>query len=265
VDCPKCGYSAGPEDKYCPMCEALLNAPAGESGQSSGASDSWKQHSGLYITIGVVVIGLVIMLVLLMGGGGSSGGGGQPAAGATSTLAAGQAGQQAQGAGVYTDAQHGYSLTCPSGWQVLKGVVAQGTSGATAVSRISVVDPVGTSVGGDYVDLVHVSLYQLSAAVDASMLAVRSQVEAVVADLQRQSSNPQVIEPLTEVTVGAMPGFRATFSFTSDGVSLTNTMYFLFSGNREYQLTLQAATSVWQTKLPTLEAILASFNPGAAN
>jgi hypothetical protein len=87
----------------------------------------------------------------------------------------------------------------------------------------------------------------------------------VVAGLQSQGNDTQVVEALSQTTAAGMPGFKTTLTVVTDGVPVTSTMYFLFSGEKEYQLTLQAATENWQAKLPTLEAILSSFRPGAAN
>ncbi len=271
--CKHCGYTPGPEDKLdrCPMCDERWADEGGKPESEASGSDSWRQHSGMYITAGLVAVGIILMLVLLLGGrSGGSGGAGPAAAGsagvgASTTLASAGA-AAVQGYGNYTDSTFGYSFTYPLEWQVLQGVSGQGKAGAVSAGSVSVVDAAGSVAGADHVDLMHVSVYGLTAVVDASKLAeVRPEVEAVLADLQSQSSDSKVVEALAETTAAGMPGFKVTLSFTVEGVPVTTLMYFLFSGDLEYQLTLQAATGDWEMKLPALEAIVASFEPGASS
>ena len=45
---------------------------------------------------------------------------------------------------------------------------------------------------------------------------------------------------------------------------MKTTSYFIFSGNIEYQLVLQAASENWEKDQAVFDAFLASFKPGAA-
>ena len=43
---------------------------------------------------------------------------------------------------------------------------------------------------------------------------------------------------------------------------MRSTLYFLFNGTIEYELTLQAAVSKWDDTKPALDSIVATFRPG---
>jgi hypothetical protein len=74
----------------------------------------------------------------------------------------------------------------------------------------------------------------------------------------------KVVEALAETTVAGMSGFKVTYSFNKNGAPAVSTMYFLFSGAVEYQVTVQAAEKNWGADKLVFDALLASFKPGAA-
>jgi hypothetical protein len=115
----------------------------------------------------------------------------------TGSTALQQAGPTAPEKQTYTDPEYGYTFEYPESWLVLGGANAQGQVGSTAISRISVFDPAGGTVGTTYIDLVNVAVYRLNASVDESMMgAIRPEVETVVADLQGKGTAVQSLEAL---------------------------------------------------------------------
>ena len=197
--------------------------------------------------LSVVVVGLVLL---------------------TATFAVGACGSSGGSAGsdlkTYTDADYGYSFQYPAGWEVQKGDSADVTAGGSAAGSVGVFNPDGAVAGDTYIDLAQVSVYELNVTIDESMMpAVKTEVEAVLASLESQASDMKIVEALTETTASGMSGFKVTYSFSKNGAPATSTLYFLFTGNIEYQVTLQAASENWEADKPLFDALLASFKPGA--
>ena len=140
---------------------------------------------------------------------------------------------------------------------------ACGSSGETSGETASTA--AGGSAGGGvktYIDLAQVSVYKLSVAIDSSMMPqIKTEVEAVLASLESQAADMKTVESLSETTVGGMTGYKATYSFSKSGAPVTSTLYFLFNGSLEYQLTLQAADENWEAKKPAFATLVASFKP----
>lgn len=163
----------------------------------------------------------------------------------------------------YTDADYGYSFQYPGDWVVQQGDSADVTGGSGSESGMSVYDPDGTVAGDSYIDLFQVSVYELTVTVDESVMPeIRSEVENLLTDLETQSDDWTKIEDLSDATVGGMDGYQATYGFTTDGTPTMSTFYFVFAGDIQYQLTLQAATETWEERQPEFESIVASFKPG---
>jgi len=177
----------------------------------------------------------------------------------------GACGSTATGVKTYTDTDYGYSFEYPAGWQVQEGASADVTAGGSAAASVGVYDPKGAVAQDTYIDLAEVSVYKLNVTIDDSMMPeVKSEVESVIAGLESQASDMKTIEALAETTVGGMSGFKITYTFSKNAAPVTSTLYFLFSGAVEYQVTVQAADENWSAKKPAFDALLASFKPGAA-
>jgi hypothetical protein len=163
----------------------------------------------------------------------------------------------------YTDADYGYSFQYPGGWVVQQGDSAKVTGGSSSDGGMSVYDPEGTVAGDYFIDLFQVSVYELAVTVDESMMPeIKSEVETLLADLETQGNDWTKVEDLSGATVDGMDGYQATYGFTTDGTPTMSTFYFLFTGDIQYQLTLQAATETWEERRPEFDAIVASFTPG---
>jgi hypothetical protein len=163
----------------------------------------------------------------------------------------------------YTDKTFGYSFEYPEDWKLQEGNTAEVTAGGGSAGAVAVFDPDGTKVGDIYVDLMQVSVYELTIVVDESMMSdVKVELENVLAQLEAQSADMNMDTDLTATTVNGMPGFEITYTFLKDGEPATSTLYFLFDGDIEYQLTTQSADEHWEANQPVFDAMVASFRAG---
>jgi hypothetical protein len=199
------------------------------------------------------ILALVIALGLTAGACGSEGDDG------TGTTAAGA------DVKTYTDKTYGFSFEYPEDWKLQEGNTAEVTAGGGAAGAVAVFDPDGAKAGDVYIDLMQVAVYELTITVDESMMSdVKAELEGVLAQLEAQSADMNMQGELTPTTVNGMPGFEITYTFTKDGAPATSTLYFLFDGDIEYQLTTQAADQNWEANQPVFAAMVASFQPGPA-
>lgn len=163
----------------------------------------------------------------------------------------------------YTSKDYGYTFLYPKDWRVADQTSVGDTAGGTSVSEIGVLDPAGATAGSELIDTAIVSIYKLNATIVASMMPdVRKEVETVLASIESQQSDIKTLNALSEITINGMSGFKVTYSLTKSGTPITSTMYFLFSGNIEYQVTVQAADPNWGKDKPIFDAMMASFQPG---
>ncbi len=165
----------------------------------------------------------------------------------------------------YTDDKYGYSFEYPDDWKVEEAGEADVSAGAVAAGSTGVYDPEGAVAEDTFIDMMQVSVYELNVTVDEStMPAIKTEVETVVASLESQAGDIQTVAPLADAKVGGMDGYTVTYSFDKSGAPVTSALYFMFSGNLEYQLIVQAAEGNWEANQPIFEAILDSFEPGKA-
>jgi hypothetical protein len=163
----------------------------------------------------------------------------------------------------YTDDTYGYSFAYPASWDIQKETDVEVTAGASSAGGVGVFNPAGAKVGDIYIDLMLVSVYKLNVTVDDSNLdEIKTEIEAVLESIESQGTDMQRVEPLAETTEAGMKGYKATYTFSKDGAPCTSTLYFLFDGDMEYQLTTQAATENWEADQPIFDAMIASFKPG---
>jgi hypothetical protein len=216
-----------------------------------------KTHTRHPLSSAMALALLLLVGAFVLGACGSSGG----TSGETASTSGG--GSAADDVKTYTDPDYGYSFDYPEGWKVQEGDSAEVTAGGSAAGSVGVYDPDGVVADDTYIDLAQISVYKLSVAVDKSMMSkIKTEVEAVLASLESQAADMKTVESLSETTVGGMSGYEATYSFSKNGAPVTSTLYFLFRGNIEYQLTLQAGDENWGAKKPAFAALVASFKPG---
>ncbi len=162
----------------------------------------------------------------------------------------------------YSNGQYRYSFQYPGSWKLQEGVSADVSAGGSAAANVGVYDPDGAVAEDTYIDMAQISVYELNTTVDESMMAeIKGEVEGVLASLESQAGDLQTVEALTETTVNGMSGFKVTYSFAKNGAPVQSTLYFLFSGDLEYQVTVQAAQDHWEAKKPVFDGIIASLKP----
>jgi len=173
----------------------------------------------------------------------------------------------ADGVKTYTDPDFGYSFEYPAGWVLNEGGDTSVGSGAASAGSVQVGDPKGAKVDGTGLDGLVARVYELNLTVDESMLPdIRPEVEGLIADLLSQDASWKIVEDLTETSVAGVPGFKASFTFDYDADHpVKTTSYYLFAGDVEYELVVQASTDTWEENQPVFAAFFASFRPGASD
>lgn len=163
---------------------------------------------------------------------------------------------------IYTDPTYGYSLAYPTDWEVQEGS-SDVTAGGKVAGNVGVYHTKGTKVGDTYVDLAMVMVYSLNFTVDDPWATeIQTELEGVLSSLEDQITGAQVERALSQTTMAQLKGYTITYTFTKDGTPMRSTLYFVFDGNLEYELTEQAAVSAWDATKPALDGIIASFIPG---
>lgn len=161
----------------------------------------------------------------------------------------------------YADPTYGYSFSYPENWKLQAGT-SDVTAGGSASASVGVYNPDGAKINATMVDLAMVMVFKLTITVtDPWAAGIQTELEGVLTSLENQAVDVKVEEPLKQTTTGGLRGYVVTYRFTKDGTQLRSTLYFLFNGGREYELTQQAAVATWDTAKPTLDDIIATFKP----
>lgn len=164
----------------------------------------------------------------------------------------------------YSNGEYSYSFKYPDTWTLQEGSTADVSAGGTSVADVGLYDPKGTIAQDTYIDMAQISVYKLNVTVDDSVMAdIKTEVENVLSSLESQAGEIKTVEALAETTVNGMAGFKITYSLTKENAPVVSTLYFLFSGNMEYQVTVQASQENWAAKKPIFDALIASFKPTA--
>jgi len=120
----------------------------------------------------------------------------------------------------------------------------------------------GTVVDKTYVDVAMVMVYTLNVTVDDPWTDTwRTQMEGLLSQLEGQAADMQVDEPLKQTTLAGLKGYYASYTFTKGDKPIRSALYFLFDGDVEYELTMQACTYVWDQAKPSFEVMVKSFRP----
>ena len=164
----------------------------------------------------------------------------------------------------YTDPEYGFSFEYPSDWKVSSSAEANITGGAAPVATVTVGDPNGARAGDTGLDIIMVRVYRLNAVIDEALLPeVLAELEPLVTGLQAQDPSMVVEQPLTQTSVNGLPGFQFTSTFDWDSdIPMRTTSYFLFAGDTEYQLVVQATQDNWSDNQEVFAAFLSTFQPG---
>ena len=213
-----------------------------------------KRRFALPLIAGV----LLAIAMMLIGCGGSNDSVSTTSAGAGSTEDATSGGSLK----TYSNGEYSYSFQYPEGWKVEEGSTADVSAGGTAVATLGVYDPDGAKANNIYIDIAQISVYKLNVTIDDSMMSdIRTEVENVLSSIESAAGDIEVIEALSETSTNGLNGFKITYRLTKENVPVVSTLYFLFSGDTEYQITVQAAEENWDAKKAVFDAMVASFKP----
>lgn len=220
------------------MLQKSVSTDPGEAEEVRGI----KRRSSL---VAVLALMVVVALLALAGCGGDS---------------------SSDGVKSYTDGTYHCTFEYPSGWELQQGGTADVSAGGDAAASVGVYDPKGAVAEETYIDMVQVSVYELNVTVDESLMPeIKTEVEAVLASLESQAGDLKTVEPLAEASLGDMYGYKITYSFAKNNAPVTSTLYFMFFGDKEYQITVQAADENWEANQGIFNALLTSFKPEATD
>lgn len=133
--------------------------------------------------------------------------------------------------------------------------------------KVAYFDKDGAKTDGEYRDGFIVTVYELSQTITADMMPlVKTELESMLPDLAAGLGADTQIEPLTDVTVGTVPGYTTEATYTMGGADIKASLYFLVAGDLEYQVTFQAAAESWDALEPQFRTVIDSmrFGPDAA-
>jgi hypothetical protein len=168
----------------------------------------------------------------------------------------------------YKDSDYGYSFQYPEDWRLDESSPIRGANMAsmdTAADTVCVNDPRGSTAGFYQIDGVEVDVYELGIAVDESMMpALKQYMQTSLAQLTSEDPTARLVEDVTETIVGGLSGFRATTSYSSEGVPAMCTIYCLVDDDLEYDIFLQSASSTWDENQGVFDKVVASFTPGGS-
>jgi hypothetical protein len=210
-----------------------------------------KSRKLILVAAVVCALAVLALLVVACGGGGTS-----------STTAAAAGGTSALGsdAKTYTHSSLGYSFQYPAAWKIEDSATTDATAGGSSTSGVGAYDPKGAQADNEYIDIMVVSTYKLNLTVTDSMIPdLKSEIENLLSQLTAQGTDVKTTSPLATTEKAGLKGYEVSYTFTKGGTPTTSTLYFLFKGNMEYQVTMQAATADWEKELPILSAMVAGF------
>ncbi len=198
-------------------------------------------RSRTYLALLLVLAGLTLTVAGCSGSGGSGDG---SSSGGTTT---------------YANDQYGFTITYDNQFSEGEPVEAA-SAGASAVFDVVFADKQGTVIADRYVDAIEVLVYELAREVKpAEVPKLKAEVQGVVDQLMTSTPSATVVEPLEEVTVNGVPGFKFKYTYTEGDTELTAITYFLFKGKYEYEITAQTTSANWDALKGKLEAAVQSF------
>lgn len=161
----------------------------------------------------------------------------------------------------YTNSQYHFSLVYDSSvFQETTNGSSDVTAGASAAAHVAFADPNGTMVGGKARDGLLVSIYKLNTTITPAMMpAVQKELEGILPQLQKSLGKNGSIGSIKAVTINGTKGFEAPARYVEGGKAFKADLYFMISGNLEYQLQCQAAVSTWSKMDPYFKDMVASF------
>ncbi len=163
----------------------------------------------------------------------------------------------------YADSDFDFAVEYPEGWEVTGDISTQSSAGGSASKSIGLFDPEGSQTDVLLLDGVVISAYPLSTVVDESLMPVfKQEIESVLADIEGQLTDSEVLEPLNDIIVNGLPGYVSAFTYEQEGRTMRTRLIFLVDRDVEYELALQADAKAWEAQEPLLNVIVSSFHTG---
>jgi len=165
------------------------------------------------------------------------------------------------GVPTYTNDDYGISFDYDSGvFTETSDTTAAGSAGGDAVFKVGFFDQSGTKQEDEYRDGFVLNLYQLSTAIDESLMdAVKGELEKLLPQLGEGLGSDADFSSLEAVDVNGTSGFVTNATYTMGGTAFKARMYFLIKGDMEYQLTMQCAESRWSELEPSFQQVVDTF------
>ena len=196
-----------------------------------------------------VVLVLVALALLLAAGGAAVGCGskGHPGAGSETPAV------------TYTNDEYGFSITYADTLSQVAPASASGNADGAAL-EVLFADAREAALPGRYTDVLRVSVYDLTREVKPHHArGIERELQASVNQMIAALTSGRVVKRLRPVTSHGVPGYALKYTYTQDGDRLIAVTLFLFKGEREYQVTAQAAAADWEDLKAELETALESF------
>ncbi|NLG65896.1 MAG: hypothetical protein GX537_09860 [Actinobacteria bacterium] len=163
----------------------------------------------------------------------------------------------------YSNDTYGMSFEYDGMFTETSDTSAQGSAGGNSALSVGFFDKEGTKSGDTYRDGFVLNVYELTQQITSEMMPlVKTEIEKLLPQLTQSFGTDAKAGTLQAVTAKSTEGFKADMTFTMDGTPFKSTMYFLISGDTEYQLTMQAAESRWDELQPKFQHIIDSFTVG---
>ncbi len=195
----------------------------------------------------LLLAGLLLTVGACSGGGGSDSGD-QPGGGSSGDEMT-----------TYTDAEYGFSITYDA--RFTEGEpVSSASTGGEAVFSIVFADKDGPTISDRYVNVIQISVYELTRAVEPEEVPqLEQEVQGIVDQLMGSAPAAEVVEPLQEAEINGTPGYGFKYVYTEEGTENTAVTYFLINGQYEFQITAQATSAEWESISGTLDAAVGTF------
>lgn len=156
--------------------------------------------------------------------------------------------------------QYGFSFGYSPPFEEESDPTFDGGSGNESASTSSVFDTEGSQIDGQYRDAFVVSVYKLNRSITTDDLpAAKAEIENSLIPSLKQSTPGIQFTPVVDTTLAGKPAFQTDATFEVKGQPIKSSMYFIFDGDTQYQVLVQASGRNWDGLQPTFDAMLESF------
>ena len=183
---------------------------------------------------------------------------------AVAALAVGLAAGCGGGTTTYTNDEYGFSFDYDSGTFTENDDVSSESAGGDSAFRVGFADEDGTKQDDQYRDGFLVNVYELGVNLDdypveEALPQLRDEVENLLPQLGSAFGTSATFGSLDDVDRDDSMGFKADVTYDMDDAPFKARMYFLFSGDKEYQITFQSAEDRWSELEPKFQEVIDSF------